>query len=173
MTKVTATIEQETAKARAALRKGALAYIGVYGAAYDIAKTRFTKFRSTSNTLFDQMVEKGTEIETQAVKLTEGLRAKAGETVETGTEKVRNVLPFGSNDRVAELEAEVKALNAKIKKASKKAAPAKRKTVKAKMATEKKVAKPVKKAAATVAKTAETIATTAKTVEAKAAGKAA
>jgi len=136
-TKATKAVEKEAIRARALIRKGALAYIGIYGAAYDRAKLRTTQLRQASNTLFNELVVKGEELETQATKLAKDLQGKASESVEFGTEKVRSVLPGAASDRVTELEAEIAELNKKLKAAAKKASPAKRKTVKAKMATTK------------------------------------
>jgi len=139
-TKAVKTAQKETLKAAALLRKGALAYIGLHGAAYERAKFRFEQVRGATDGLFDTFVEKGEELEAKATVFAKDAQAKATETFNDTTAKVRGVLPTASNDRVEELEAEVAALTKKIsglaKKASKKA-PAK----KVKITTEKTVKK--------------------------------
>lgn len=128
-------------------RKGTLAYVGLYGYAYDRAKSRFEQvraFATTSTTgLFDELVEKGEGVEAQAGTFIKGAQVKALKTYADGSEKVKAALPKFANDRVSELESEVAALNKKIAALSKKAKAAK-KTVPAKMKTEKKA--PVKTA---------------------------
>jgi len=139
--------QKETLKTTALLRKGALAYVGLHGAAYERAKFRFEQVRGATDGLFDTFVEKGEEIiEAKATVFAKGAQEKATETFTDTTAKVRGILPTTSNDRVQELEAEVAALNKKIsgltKKATKKV-PAK----KVKMTTEKTVKAAPKKAA--------------------------
>ncbi len=126
-----------TAKSAAILRKGALAYIGLYGAAYERAKTRIETARSSTDGVFDKLVARGETLESQALNLAKGARVKATETVNTSKTKVRNILPTASNDRVEELEAEVTKLNKKISAMAKKAANTKKVKV-----TTQKVAKP-------------------------------
>jgi len=130
-------IKTEAVKPTALLRKGALAYIGLYGAAFEAAKTRFATVRSSTDGLFDELVEKGTDIEAKASVFAKGAQLKATDRFSASTAKVRSVLPTASNDRVEELEAEVTKLNKKIAAMAKKKAAAKRvkitteKTVKA------------------------------------------
>jgi len=144
-TKTTKKAQKETLKATAILRKGALAYIGLHGAAFERAQMRFTQLRGATDGLFETFVEKGTEIEAKASVFAKDAQAKATETYTGTTAKVRGVLPKASNDRVEELEAEVAKLNKKISAMSKKAAKPARKVA---MKTEKTVkATPAKKAA--------------------------
>jgi len=121
-------------------RKGALAYVGLYGYAYDRAKLRFEQartFATTSTTgLFDELVEKGEGVEAQANVLFKGAQVQAVKTYSENADKVKAALPKFANDRVSELEAEVAALNKKITTLSKKA-KAVRKPVATKMKTEK------------------------------------
>lgn len=122
------TAKTETVKPAAILRKGALAYVGLYGAAYQRAKMRSATLRTAANDLFGTLVEKGTEIEAQALDITKDARVKAVKTAETTSEKVRAFFPkAAANDHVAELEAEIAKLNKKVATLTKKAA----KTVKA------------------------------------------
>jgi len=139
--KTTKAAHKETLKATALLRKGALAYIGLHGAAFERAKFRFEQVRGATDGLFDTFVEKGEELEAKATILAKGAQAKATETFADTSEKVRSVLPTASNDRVEELEAEVAALNKKIATLAKKAAPKKVPAKKVKMTTEKTVKK--------------------------------
>ena len=137
-----------------AARKGALAYVGLYGYAYDRAKFRFEQareFATTSTTsttgFFGELVEKGEVVEVEATKIFKNAQVQALKTYGEGSEKVKNVLPKFANDRVSELEAEVVALNKKIAALSKKAKTAK-KPVPAKMKTEKSAPKVALTAAA-------------------------
>lgn len=112
------------------IRKGALAYIGLYGLAYERAQMRADQLKTASNDLFETLVKKGEVLEGKGLELTKDTRAKATDMVETSVETVKNVVPFGGRDnRVEELEGEVAALNKKIAALSKKAT-ATRKAVK-------------------------------------------
>ena len=119
----------ETFDVKATARKSALAYLGLFGFAFDRAQFRAEQVRKASGEFFDTLVEKGEKLEKQGLELTKDAREKATELVETTTETVKNVVPFGRETRVEELEAEVAALNKKIAALSKKAS-ASRKTVK-------------------------------------------
>lgn len=116
--------EKATLKTTALLRKGALAYVGLYGAAYERAKFRFEQVRGTTDGLFDTLVVKGEEIEGKATIFAKDAQQKATETFATTSTKVRAVLPTASNDRVEELEAEISKLNKKITAMAKKATSA-------------------------------------------------
>lgn len=122
--------EKDTVKTTAILRKGALAYVGLYGAAFERAKFRFDQVRGATDGLFDTLVVKGEEIEGKATVFAKGAQVKATETFSTTTSKVRGVLPTASNDRVEELEAEVTKLNKKISAMAKKTTTKKVKTEK-------------------------------------------
>jgi len=132
-TKTAKKAQKETLKATALLRKGTLAYIGLYGAAYERAKFRFEQVRGATDGLFDTLVVKGEEIEGKANVFAKDAQVKVTETFAATSSKVRGVLPTASNDHVEELEAEITKLNKKI------AAMAKTKTTakKAKVKTEK------------------------------------
>jgi polyhydroxyalkanoate synthesis regulator phasin len=116
--------EKTTLNAKTALRKGALAYIGLYGAAYERAQMRVAQARQATDGLFDTLVEKGEEMETQAGGFFKASQKRAAKSLETSSKKVRAILPSFANDRVEELEAEISALNKKIVAMSKKARPA-------------------------------------------------
>ncbi len=119
-----------------ALRKGTLAYVGLYGMAYERAQTRFTQLRETTDGLFDTLVERGEKIEAQANDAFKGTRETVAKRYAEGSEKVRSVLPTAAKSRVAELEGEIASLNKKIVSMSKKARPSKA-AAKAKMKTTK------------------------------------
>lgn len=116
--------ETNATKATALLRKGVLAYVGMYGAAYERAQERYTQARKATDEMFDTFVEKGEEIEAQASEYFKDTQEKVTKTYEDNVKKVRSVLPASANDRVEELEAEIAALNKKIVSVGKKVRPA-------------------------------------------------
>jgi len=140
-TKTTKTPQKETVKATAKttalLRKGALAYVGLYGAAYERAKFRADQVRNATDGLFDSLVVKGENIEGKATVFAKDAQVKVVETFTTTTSKVRGVLPKASNDRVEELETEITKLNKKISAMAKKKATKAVKVKTAKVKTEK------------------------------------
>ena len=121
--------EVETFDVRKTARKTALAYVGLFGLAYERAQFRAEQLRKASGELFETLVDKGETLEKQGLELTKDAREKATELMGEGMDTVKNVVPFGRETRVEELEAEVKALNKKIAALSKKASTP-RKTVK-------------------------------------------
>lgn len=132
-TKAVETTESRIATARKLARKGALAYVGVYGLAYERAQLRFGQLKSSTDGLFDQLVERGEDLEAKATETFKGTRTAVTERFEDGTEKVKSFLPISANDRVEELQTEIEALNKKIVALGKKAkttAKSKLKTVK-------------------------------------------
>lgn len=131
-TKKTAkTAKKIEAKTTSALRKGALAYLGLYGFAAERATKRVEQVKSlyanATDGLFDDLVERGEKVEQLALGTAKTAQKRAVETFETTTEKVKSVVPFGANDRVEELEAEIETLNKKITALSKKASTPRKK----------------------------------------------
>ena len=130
-------------KSTSALRKGALAYLGLYGFAAERATKRAEQvkalYTNTTDGLFQDLVERGEQVEKFALGTAKTAQKRAVETFETTTDKVKSAVPFGANDRVEELQAEIQSLNKKISALSKKASkPRKSTTVKKQiMATEK------------------------------------
>lgn len=123
------------------LRKGVLAYAGLYGLAYERAQFRAEQLKNASGELFETLVKKGETLEAQGLEMTKEARAKATDMVEDSVETVKNVVPFGGRDnRVEELEAEVAALNKKIAALSKKASTPRKAPAKTQKTTEKKAA---------------------------------
>lgn len=112
--KAVETTETPVERATAFVRKSTLAYFGMYGAAFEAAQTRFTEARENSGELFETFVKKGEEMEAQAQEFFKGTQEKVSETYEANAKKVRSILPNAANDRVEDLEAEIKALNKKI-----------------------------------------------------------
>lgn len=142
-TKTTKTAKKTAETKTSFLRKGALAYVGLYVAAYDRAKMRVEQVRKATDGLFDDLVEKGEKIEGQAVVMAKGAQVKVAEAANDTVTKVREVLPTGGKSRVTELEAEVEKLNKKIVAMGKKASAT---TKKAAMKTEKTVKAAAEKA---------------------------
>ena len=113
---------------RDAIRKGWLAYLGVYGAAYERAEAILT---GKGAEIFEEFVEKGEAVETRAQDAFADVRDRANEMYgeRLNFDRIRRFFPHNkaAKGRVEELEAEVAALNKKVaaltkKKASKKAA---------------------------------------------------
>lgn len=152
--KVAEKTETPVERVTTVLRKGTLAYFGMYGAAFEAAQTRFSKARETTDEMFEEFVKKGEELETQAQDFFKNSQEKVSETYEENAKKVRSILPSAANDRVEELEAEIKALNKKIvamgkqaRTTAKTATETTAKAVKATKETVKEAAKDVKEAA--------------------------
>lgn len=123
--------ETPVAKAAVLARKGARAYLGLFGMAYDRAQMRAEQVRTATDGLFDTLVAKGEIIEGKAALFAKDAQAKATTRYAGTSAKVRSVLPASANDRVSELEAEISALNKKISSLSKKAVkPAKKASMK-------------------------------------------
>jgi hypothetical protein len=144
VTKKTAkTAKKVEAKTTSTLRKGTLAYLGLYGFAAERATKRVVQVKSlyanATDGLFEDLVARGEKVEEAALETAKTAQKRAVETFETTTDKVKSVVPFGANDRVEELQAEIKTLNKKISALSKKAkTPAKKAGInKQVMATEK------------------------------------
>jgi len=127
------TTESRIATARKLARKGALAYVGIYGLAYERAQLRFGQLKTSTDGLFDNLVERGEDLEAKATETFKGTRVAVTERFEEGTEKVKSFLPASANDRVEELQSEIEALNKKIVALGKKA----KTTAKSKLKTEK------------------------------------
>ena len=131
-TKKTAkTTKKVEAKAPTALRKGTLAYLGLYGFAAERATKRVEQIKAlytnTTDGLFEDLIARGEKVEELALETAKTAQKRAADTFETTTDKVKAVVPFGSNDRVEELQAEIQTLNKKISALSKKAAKPRRK----------------------------------------------
>ena len=100
---------------REAIRKGWLAYLGVYGAAYERAEAILT---GKGVEIFEEFVEKGEEVETRAQDAFADIRERANEAYgdRFSFDGIRRFIPsrHSSKGRVEELEAEIAALNKKV-----------------------------------------------------------
>lgn len=130
--KTTKTTKKVEAKTTSVLRKGTLAYLGLYGFAAERAAMRAEQvkafYATATDGLVDDLIARGEKVEKLAVGKAKTAQKRAVETFETTTDKVKAVVPFGANDRVEELEAEIATLNKKISALSKKAASPRKKT---------------------------------------------
>lgn len=140
--KTTKTTKKVEVKTPSALRKGALAYLGLYGFAAERATKRVEQvkafYENTTDGLFEDLVARGEKVEVLALDTAKTAQKRAVETFETTTDKVKSVVPFGANDLVEELQSEIKTLNKKITALSKKTTAKKKTGInKEVMATEK------------------------------------
>ena len=130
--KTAKTTKKVEAKTTSALRKGTLAYLGLYGLAAERATKRAEQvkalYANATDGLFEDLIARGEKLEGLALETAKTAQQRATETFETTTDKVKSVVPFGANDRVEELQAEIKTLNKKISALSKKAAKPRKKT---------------------------------------------
>ena len=135
------TSKKVEAKTTSVLRKGTLAYLGLYGFAAERAAMRAEQVKSlyanATDGLFDDLVARGEKVEKLAVGTAKTAQKRAVETFESTTDKVKSAVPFGANDRVEELEAEIKSLTKKITALSKKSTAKKVGINKELMATDK------------------------------------
>ena len=118
-TKKTAkTMKKVEAKTPTVLRKGALAYLGLYGFAAERATKRVEQvkalYANKTDGLFEDLVTRGEKVEELALVTAKSAQKRAADRFETTTGKVKSVVPFGTNDRVQTLEAEIQILNKKI-----------------------------------------------------------
>ena len=107
------------------LRKGWLAYLGIYGAAFERVKPLTGKYAD----VFEGLIEKGEAVEKNAQEVAETVRERATDFYGEGFSRVRNFVPsVARKNRVEELEAEIEALNKKVASLSKTPAKRTRKT---------------------------------------------
>ncbi len=105
------------------LHRSALAYVGLYGLAYDriSAYVQTNCLLASQNGKFDDLVEKGEVVEKQAEVLFKESRirsmkryASAAEFIETTASSLGNFLPLGRAAKVEAMEAEIEKLTAKL-----------------------------------------------------------
>lgn len=115
-------VETKELNAVEAIRQGWLAYLGVYGVAYERAKPALEKLTKNYANIFGDLVQKGEEVEATAKEQIVDARDRAKGFYGAGVEKFRAVLPVrgAANDRVKELEAEVETLTKKLAAQAKK-----------------------------------------------------
>ncbi len=94
------------------LRKGWLAYLGLYGAAYERVKPLTNKAGET----IEQLIVKGETVETNAQEVVGDVRERANSFYGKGASRVRRYMPefVAGAERVDELEAEIAALSKKV-----------------------------------------------------------
>ncbi|GJL95119.1 MAG: hypothetical protein DHS20C05_15240 [Hyphococcus sp.] len=102
------------------LRKGWLAYLGLYGAAYE----RVKPYTAKANSTLEDLIAKGETVETNAQEVVGDVRERANSFYGKRASKVRSFMPsfMNRNDRVEELEVEIAALNKKVAALTKKPA---------------------------------------------------
>lgn len=103
-----------------ALRNGWLAYLGLYGAAYERVKPLTAKTAG----IFENLIAKGEKVEANAQDVAEDVRARTNDLYGDSFAGIKKFLPefVGKNDRVDELEAELEALSKKVAALTKKPA---------------------------------------------------
>ncbi len=108
--------EKQTVKVTETLRAGWLAYLGIYGAAFERIQPRFEKLNASTGDIFSELVAKGEALEATAQETIEDVRVRAEETYGTRMTKIRSLFPVAGNDNtdVAELQAEIEALNKQV-----------------------------------------------------------
>lgn len=134
-------------KARTLASRGARAYVGLWGLAYDTAAKRIaklgTKLGEGREELMDDLVARGEVIERQALVAANDAKARVVKFTSERTETIRDILPT-REARVEELQAEVEKLSKTIKAMKTKTAKTAKTTTKV---TPKTTAKKVSKAA--------------------------
>lgn len=103
------------------LRKGWLAYLGVYGAAFDRVKPLITDKPAD---ILEDLIAKGEKVEATAQDVAEDVRERASDFYGEGMDRVREYMPSMNkgSSRVEELEAEIAVLTKKVATLSKKPA---------------------------------------------------
>ena len=129
--------ESTLLKARKVARTGALAYVGMFGMAFDFASKRVSKLTEGREELMADLVKRGETLEGQALTAANDAKGRVTKLYTEGSEKVRDVVPGLKGDRVEELEGEVEKLSKKIKALNAKTS----KTAAKKTTTKKTVAK--------------------------------
>lgn len=112
--KATKKVEAQTRNVTGVIRKGALAYVGLYVAAYDRVKPMIATTGDKAEKFFGELVEKGETVEAQAGEVATTAKTRAFAFAAKAREALPT-LPKAANDRVAELEAEIAKLNKKVK----------------------------------------------------------
>ncbi len=104
MTDTTAdTTTEQSFNSREALRKGFLAYIGLYGTAYDSAR----KFvNGKGKVLFNDFIKKGEEVESRVQESYADFRQRAEQKYAEQVENIENFFSRVSNDDSVEVEVE-------------------------------------------------------------------
>jgi len=131
-------------------RRSALAYVGLYGLAYDRLQMRREQVKTLRATLFDDLTEKGETTVKQAEVLLKRAQKGAWTNYAGATEKLTEALPIKVKSRVDVLEDELTELQATFDRLSKSAAAEAKKAKKKAAKTTKAVKKVVTEAVETV-----------------------
>ncbi len=119
------------------LRKGALAYIGLYGTAFDRAQARFSQLQSVRKTLVNTLANQGETLEGYAGTGFKSASDVFMKTYACGAARTRKFLPQSARTQITKLESEIAELNvilAGLKKTAKTTKTTKAKPAKAKAA---------------------------------------
>jgi len=143
-------VEDAAHKTGSMVRRAALAYLGMYGVAYEEAQARLNSIRGNSDEWFDRLVQKGAEIEAQAGDLFEDAQSKVNESAS----KVRDAI---RPSNVVDIK--VKTTKTKTKPAAKKTTSKKR-TAKKTVVKKKVAKKPISKKTVTTKTTPKAAAVT-------------
>ena len=109
------TIKNKVAEAEDFSRKIWLAGLGAYGNSYDEVQGRYEKLNAEASKVFEDLVEQGVKLETQAKEKTTEVKAKFIEKANV-TERVAEIRQKlgldteGSSDKIDELTAKIDAL---------------------------------------------------------------
>lgn len=122
MTKKVIEEKSGTEKASEVAKKIWLAGLGAYGKAFDGASEQmdklneqYEKVSKDTSKLFDELVAKGTKLDSENHDKLSEAKTKTSSTIEERISKVRSSLQFGiGGDSAAELNAKIDALTAKV-----------------------------------------------------------
>ncbi len=145
------------ARLRTNARRSALAYVGLYGLAYDRLQMRREQVKTLRSTFFDDMAEKGETAVKQAEVLFKRAQKGAWTNYAGATEKLTEALPIKVKSRVEVLEEELVELQATFDRLSKSAAAGAKKAKKKAAKKTKAAEKIVTEAIDTVVETAEAV----------------
>jgi len=114
-------IKEKAATAEDMARKVWLAGLGAYGKGYEEVKGRFEALSTDSNKLFDELVVKGEQLESEGKGKVKEVQTKvsAKAEIETRIDTVRTKLGLNNTDsdsKIEELSAKIDALTAAVAK---------------------------------------------------------
>lgn len=152
-TKIKAPLEENQSRLRPKLRQGVLAYVGIYGLAYDRFQMRREQAKTLTENLFGDLTEKGETTVKQAELLLKRAQKGAWKNYAGASEKLTEAMPVKIKSRVEVMEEELSKLQETFDRLSKTAAidakkvkkPAVKKTTLKKTPAKKTTAKPAAK----------------------------
>ncbi len=146
----------QTKDKKSVLRRSALAYVGLYGLAYDRAQLRRRQAKDLTENLFENLSQKGETTVKQAEVLIKQAQKGAWKGYTNTADKVTEALPVPVKSKVNRLEDELSDLQAKLERMTKAATPkkaAKKTTAKKTTAKKTSAKKPAAKKAPIAVKT--------------------